>query len=85
MCKLIRKLVCLVILTALIVFIIGLTKGGDPFRWFGRKSEKVGHILKEKSEKLADEADRLKKTGETIKKEAEEIKKTKEKIRNAIN
>jgi hypothetical protein len=64
MCKIIRKIICIVII-ALALF-IGITiwgKGGDKFRWIG---EKTGGIIKKGADKLGEKADEIKeKTGTT--------------------
>lgn len=70
----------------MIVFLaISLRKGGDPFRWFGDKSEQAGGILKDKSQELGKEADRIKKRTDSLvnasKKVKEEIRKTQGKVR----
>jgi hypothetical protein len=70
MCKIIKKVICIVII-ALALF-IGITiwgHGGDKFRWLG---EKTGGIVKKGTDRLANEADRLMNKAETVKRKAEE-------------
>ncbi|HHN66081.1 MAG TPA: hypothetical protein ENK09_12025 [Nitrospirae bacterium] len=85
MCKLIRRVICLIVLITALFLVLSVLRGGEPFRWFGHKSEEVGREIREKSEKLAEEADKLKETSKTLKKGAEELKKAKEKIKDVIN
>lgn len=57
MCKIIKKLVC--VITIAFVLFIGITiwgKGGNKFRQIG---EKTGGAIKKATDKLADEADSL--------------------------
>lgn len=70
MCKIIKKLVCIIII-ALALF-IGITiwgKGGDKFRWIG---EKTGGIIKKGTDKLGEEADKIKEKTETTKEKVKE-------------
>jgi hypothetical protein len=80
MCKFIKRIVCLVIFGALILFVIAILRGGEPFRWFGKKSEETGKMIQKKSGEMAEEADRLKETGDKIKDEAERVEKTTKEI-----
>ena len=70
MCKIIKKIICIVII-ALALF-IGITiwgKGGDKFRWIG---EKAGGIIKKGADKLGEKTDEIKEKTGTIK---EKVKK----------
>jgi hypothetical protein len=82
----IRRLIGIIIIAALIFLALSLWQGGKPFRWFGKKSEQAGEVIKQKSEEVGDEADKLKKRTEdiksTTKKVGEGIRKTEEKIRD---
>jgi type VI protein secretion system component VasK len=86
MFKLIRRLIAIAIITAIVFLALSLWQGGKPFRWFGKKSEQAGEVLKKKSEEVGDEADKIKKRSEdvkdTSKKVGDTMKKTKEKIKN---
>jgi uncharacterized membrane protein len=85
MIKLIFKLIGLFFLVVIIFLALSLWKGGDPFRWFGNKSEQAGEILKEKSEDLGKEADKIKKRTDSMRdttnKVTEGIRKTGDKVR----
>jgi hypothetical protein len=85
MIKLLFKIIGLLILSVIVFLILSLWKGGDPFRWFGHKSEQAGEILKEKGEELGKEADKIKKrtdsVRDTTKKVEEGIRKTEEKVK----
>ncbi|BCB96877.1 hypothetical protein JZK55_17990 [Dissulfurispira thermophila] len=70
MCKIIRKILCIIII-ALVLF-IGITiwgKGGDKLRWIG---EKTSEIIKKGADELGKKADNLKEKTETTK---EKVKK----------
>ncbi len=58
MFKLIKRLICLIVIASIVFFWFALRSGGEKFRWFG---EKTGGVIKEKSEKLAERADVIKK------------------------
>src|SRR5208283_3017072 len=57
MFKLIRRIVCLLVIAAIVCFVIALQSGGEKFRWFG---EKTGGAIKESSKKLGERADEIK-------------------------
>lgn len=59
MLKLLRMFIYLFIVAGVIIAFI-MWNGGDKIRWFGKKSEGVGHTLKEKSEVVGDKSDQLK-------------------------
>ncbi|MBI5756338.1 MAG: hypothetical protein HZA12_05370 [Nitrospirae bacterium] len=59
MFKIIKYLVYLSVIVGVIIAFI-MWNGGDKIRWFGKKSEGVGHTLKEKSEVVGDKSDQLK-------------------------
>lgn len=86
MFKLLKRLIVLIIIAAIVFLALSLWQGGKPFRWFGKKSEQAGEIVKEKSEEAGKEADKIKKKTEdikgTTKKVTEGIKKTGEKIKD---
>ncbi len=58
MFKLIKRLICLIVIASIVFFWLAFRSGGEKFRWFG---EKTGGAIKEKSEKLAERADVIKK------------------------
>jgi hypothetical protein len=69
MCKIIKKLICIAIISS--ILFAGITiwgRGGDKFRWIG---EKTGGIVKKGTDMLADEADRLRDKAETFKEKVE--------------
>ena len=86
MFKLIKRLIGVIIIAAIVFIALSLWKGGNPFRWFGEKSEQAGEIVKEKSKAIGEEADRIKEKTKDIKdttrKVTEGIKKTGEKIKD---
>ncbi len=66
MCKLIKKILCIIII-ALILF-IGITvwgKGGDKFRWIG---DKTGGIIQEGAERFGEKADNLNEKTDAVRK-----------------
>jgi predicted nucleic acid-binding Zn-ribbon protein len=83
--RLIKRLIGLIIIAAIVFIALSLWQGGNPFRWFGKKSERAGEVIKKKSEEVGEEADKIKKKTDgiksTTKKVSEGIKKTGEKIK----
>lgn len=77
MFKLLRRLICLIIIAAIVFVTLSLMSGGEKFRWFGKK------VAKE-SEDLGQKADKLKKTTEGVTKGLEETKKTIEETKETI-
>ncbi|RMG02967.1 MAG: hypothetical protein D6726_06540 [Nitrospirae bacterium] len=75
MCKAIRRIVCLVFLFVVVFFVIAVLRGGEPLRWFGKKTEETGKVIRKKSEELADEADRINRTSRELKRDVNEVKK----------
>jgi len=57
MCKFIKGIICLLIITAVVFFAIALWSGGEKFRWFGKKT---GSIVEDAAEKLGNKADEIK-------------------------
>lgn len=86
MFKLLRRLIFFTVIALIIFFAISLWRGGEPFRWFGKKSEKAGEVIKQKSEEIGQKADRIKKTSEGIKQTTKKVKssieKTQEKVKD---
>lgn len=65
MCKIIKRIICIVIIT--LALFIGITiwgKGGDKFRWFG---EKTGGIIKKGADELGKKADEAKEKADITK------------------
>ncbi len=60
MFKLLKRLICIVVIALIIFFGLALWEGGEKFRWFGRKSEKAGRIIKKESESVGEKADKIK-------------------------
>ncbi|MFZ6016305.1 MAG: hypothetical protein ACOYU0_01575 [Nitrospirota bacterium] len=85
MFKLIKRVICLLLIVGVLFITLSLWQGGKPFRWVGKKSEKAGEVIKEKSEAISKEADRIKEKTEQIKdatkKVTKGIEKTGEKIK----
>lgn len=67
MFKIIKYLVYLSIIAGVIIAFI-MWNGGDKIRWFGKKSEEIGHTVKEKSEVIGNKSDQIEE-GLTDKKE----------------
>lgn len=88
MFKLIKRIICILLIVGVVFIAISLWQGGEPFRWFGKKSEKAGEVIKEKSEAISEDADRIKEKTEQImdvtKKATKGIEKTGEKIKGII-
>jgi hypothetical protein len=86
MIKLIVRLIGLLIIGGIIFLALSFWKGGQPFRWFGEKTEQAGEVIKEKSKEVGNEADKIKEKTEyvkgTTKKIREGIKKTGDKIKD---
>jgi len=86
MFKLIKRLIVIVLISGIIFLALSLWQGGDPFRWFGKKSKKAGEVIKEKSEEIGQKADTIQKKTEKIKNTtdriSEGIKETGEKIKD---
>ncbi|NTU42825.1 MAG: hypothetical protein HGA78_07185 [Nitrospirales bacterium] len=57
MCGFIKRIICLVMISLILFTGIAIWgKGGDKFRWLGKKT---GGFIRQGSEKLADKADQL--------------------------
>jgi hypothetical protein len=86
MFKLLRKLIVLAIIAGLVFVALSLWQGGEPFRWFGKESEKAGEVIKKKSEEMGNKADEIKKKTDnaqgTTKKVVEGIRKAGDKVRD---
>ncbi|MEW6053594.1 MAG: hypothetical protein AB1552_07390 [Nitrospirota bacterium] len=86
MLRFIGRIIGMLIVIALVFLALSLWQGGQPFRWFGKKTEQAGEIIREKSEDVGREADGLKKKTEDMKettgKVTKGIKKTGEKIKD---
>ncbi|HEB75937.1 MAG TPA: hypothetical protein ENJ04_06260 [Nitrospirae bacterium] len=78
MFKLIRRAFCIAVIAVAAFVVIALLKGGEPFKWFGERSEEAGKLIQEKSNELAEKADELQRTKKKLEertKKAREIKK----------
>ncbi len=56
--KLIKYLIYLSIITGVIIAFV-MWNGGDKIRWFGKKSEEIGHTVKKKSDIVGSKSDQL--------------------------
>lgn len=74
MFKLLRRLICILILAAIAFVVISVLSGGEKFRWFGKNVE-------QRSEKVGEEADKLKEKSDKVLKG---IEKAKEKVKGFI-
>lgn len=77
--KLIKRLIGLLLVAGIVFIALSLWRGGEPFRWFSEKTEKV---IEEKSEKIGKEADKLKDAAQRL---TEGIRKAAEKIKDIYN
>ncbi|MBF0558200.1 MAG: hypothetical protein HQL08_05420 [Nitrospirae bacterium] len=57
MCKLIKRIICLLMLALIVFVVIAFWSGGEKFRWFGKKT---GGIVEDTGEKLGNKADEIK-------------------------
>ncbi len=80
MCKLLRRITCLLVVSAVAFVVIALIEGGDPFRRVGREAERAGKFIHEKSDQLAERADRLGMTKKKLKEQARKAEKIKKEI-----
>lgn len=74
MFKLIRRLIALALLAGIVFLALSLWKGGDPFRWVGKQSEKAGEVIRDRSEDIGKEADRIKKQSGDLQEATEKVK-----------
>jgi hypothetical protein len=74
MFKLIRRIIALALIAGIVFLALSLWKGGDPFRWFGKQSEKAGEVIRDRSEDIGKEADRIKKQSGDLKEATEKVK-----------
>jgi hypothetical protein len=84
--KLIRRLIGWAIIAAIVFIALSLWQGGKPFRWFAKQSEQAGEVVGNKSNQLAEEADKIRKktdnVTDTTRKVTDGIRKAGEKIRD---
>ena len=74
MFKLMRRIIALALIAGIVFLVLSLWKGGDPFRWFGKQSEKAGEVIRDRSEDIGKEADRIKKQSGDLKEATEKVK-----------
>jgi surface antigen len=86
MFKLIERLIGIIIIGAIVFLALSLWQGGKPFRWLGRQSEQAGEVVREKSNQLAEDADKIRKKTDNVtvatRKVTDGIRKAGEKIRD---
>ncbi|GBE37151.1 hypothetical protein BMS3Bbin07_01310 [bacterium BMS3Bbin07] len=82
MFKLIRRFICLAIIAVVAFMVIAILKGGEPFRWFGQKSEEAGQLIQEKSDELAEKADNIQSTKQKLKEQTKKARNIKKEIIN---
>lgn len=58
MFKIIKYLIYLTIIAGVIIAFV-MWNGGDKIRWFGKKSEDIGHTVKKKSDVVGKKSDKL--------------------------
>jgi hypothetical protein len=71
----IRRLLFILVLAGVVLVALSFWQGGEPFRWFGKKSEQAGEVLKKKSDEFGEKADELKKKTEDFRETTEKVKK----------
>ena len=85
MFKFISRVIGATIIAGIVFLALSLWQGGKPFRWFGRQSEQAGEVVRMKSDRFAEEADKIKKNTDnvtdTTRKVTGGIRKAGEKIR----
>lgn len=74
MFKLLRQIICLVVIAVILFIFLFIMSGGEKFRWFGK-------TVNEQSEKLGEEADKMKEKTDSV---TRGIEKTKEAINDII-
>ncbi len=80
MFKLIRRIICLAIIAVAAFVVIAVLKGGEPFKWFGQKSEEAGKLIQEKSNELAEKADELQRTKKKLKEQTSKARNIKKEL-----
>lgn len=75
MFKMVKRIIGIILIIAIIFIALALWRGGEPFKWFGKKSENAGKIIREKSKAVGEEADRIKEKKEHIKEVTEQVTK----------
>jgi ribosomal protein S11 len=78
MFKLIFKLISLIVIVALVIIGLAVWKGGEPFRWFGKKAETAGKVIIE----IGDRIDKIRQGSKEAGKKLKEIKKEIEEIKD---
>lgn len=80
MFKLIKRFICLAIIAVVVFIVIAVFKGGEPFRWFGQKSEEAGQLIQKKSDEIAEKADNLQNTKRKLKEQTKKVRKIEKEI-----
>ncbi len=80
MFKLIKRFICLALIAVVAFIVIAVLKGGEPFRWFGQKSQEAGQLIQKKSDELAEKADNIQSTKKKLKEETRKVRKIKKEI-----
>lgn len=74
MFKLLRQIICLIVIAGILFVVLFIASGGEKFRWFGK-------TVSEQSEKLGEEADKMKEKTDSV---TRGIEKTREAIKDLI-
>lgn len=77
MFRILRIFIYLIIIAGVVITFI-MWNGGEKIRWVGKKSEKVGKTIKDKSELVGEKSDEIK---ETIENKTENIE---EKVKDVV-
>ena len=72
--KLIRKTISLIILIIILLVAIAIWKGGEGFRWIGKKTEQIGRSVERFGDKVDEIRSNKQKAEKTIKQLKEKIK-----------
>jgi cell shape-determining protein MreC len=70
MFKLIFKLISFLILSVIFLVFLAFWKGGEPFRWTGEKTEKIGKLV----QTIGNKIDELKQGGKKAEKKLKDLK-----------
>jgi hypothetical protein len=64
--KFVGRIIGMAIIAGIIFLALSLWQGGKPFRWLERQFEQAGEVVRNKSNQLAEEADKIKKKAENV-------------------
>jgi len=86
MFKFLRRLLCVAILAICVFGYLVVTRGGEPFRWFGKRAEttldQVGKKIKDYATSAADNADRLQESSRDAREAVEKLREVRTTVLN---